>query len=211
MPEEDNVYAQYTPPSTGGLFHKFEDKVQYTFRLLSDPVVFESIYVDKEDPSKETQVSTKYAWFVWNIDEKKLQILQLPVTPYKQIAAIAVDPDYGNPLTYNLKFTRTGKSRDTVYSIIASPRKSVTAEEYPEAIAAMMEHDLIEKIKGDNTRNVFWLKDVVKGTAKPISQAEVLQAAKTADDLVSEPAKTEDNLPTDEDMKKPLDLSEIPF
>lgn len=167
----DNVYKAYKAPETtqgNGLYHKFEDGVTYTFRLLSEPVVYEATF-SKGD---ETSVSTKYGWVVWNIEQKIAQVLQLPLTAYRTIAAYASDDEYGDPQKYNIKITRTGTGPETKYEIIPSPKQIDIEDIAPEALEAVKKVDLIEAISsGKGVDHVFWLKDVIN---KPPRKADIV-------------------------------------
>lgn len=179
-----NPYAEYTPPaSDGGLYHKFEDGVTYIVRLTTEPVVYQTEYTDGN-------LSTKYAWVIWNNESKAAQVMQLPVTAYRQIASFAVDEDYGDPTGYNLKITRTGKGLDTKYEVIPSPKKTDLDAEAKEACAQIDLKNAISSGKG--VSNVFWL-----------SEASAPKKEKTSHKAVADVMN--------EDMDKPVDLSEIPF
>ena len=191
----DNIYKQYKPPeSGGGLYHKFEDGKTYIFRIASEPIVYNTEFGEGPDAT----VSTKYAWVVWNVEDKVAQIMQLPVTGYRQVAAFAADDDYGDPTQYSLKITRTGTGLETKYNVVPSPKKTTLAELDPEAPAKVAEINLIDAVSsGKGVSNVFWLKDAVKGTQSGPTHAEQHKA----NDIV---------MGQDID-DKPVDLSEIPF
>lgn len=192
----DNVYSQYTPPETQGQYHKFENGITYRLRLLTEPVAFESIYEDKK--TGDTSVSTKFAWLAYDTEKKAVVILQLPTKAYKQIAALGVDPEFGDPRKYDIKISRSGEAAGTTYAITPGATKNDYSSVYPEAAVGLAETDIIDVLsKNDKNRNVAWVRDLI---GKP-QQKSALAPAKTADDLVSEPT-------TDE---KPIDLSEIPF
>lgn len=198
-----NVYVEYkVPESSGGLYHKFEDGKTYTIRIASEPVVYQTEFVRGE----ETNISTKYAWLAWNVEDKHPIILQLPVTAYKKIAAFAADADYGDPQNYNIKITRTGTGLDTEYNVVPSPKQVPLnqVEGAEDAEAKLAELDLVELVsKGQGVSNVNWLRDVVNGKAsdKP-SQREMTNAVNEA---------IADVTPDDDDLGQPVDLSSIPF
>lgn len=192
-----NVYKEYTPPeSASGLYHKFEDGVTYRFRIASEPAVFETSF---PAPDGTENVSGKYAWVVWNVDKKMVQVLQLPVTGYKQIAALASDDEYGDPTTYDLKITRTGSGFDTKYEVIAGRTTNTIEEAYPDAVEAIKKVDLIDALSAsDKNQNVNWLADAVAGrqTKTPLSRQQVDAA---------------DFAPSDDEADEKIDLSTIPF
>lgn len=186
-----NVYKDYTIPSTG-LYHKFEDGKVTTFRLLSEPVVYESTYKNQEG---EVTISTKYSWIAWSIEEAVTKVLTLPTTAYKQIAALASDEDYGDPLLYNIKISRSGTGPSTVYTVTPSPRKSPAKDLSPQIAKDLDNIDLVKVIaSGKSVSNVNWLSDVVKNSKAKITHED------TPEDVVLEDISDE-----------PIDISEIPF
>lgn len=189
-----NPYKDYQPPaSEGGLFHKFEDGVTYVFRLASEAVVFNTEFVA---PNGESNISTKYAWTAWNVAEKKAQVLQLPVTAYRQIAALATDDEYGDPTKYSLKITRTGTGVETKYSVVPSPNKTELKDLDPEAPAECSKIDLIDiQRKGKGNSQVMWLSEAAAGTKQDTSHADT----KAVQDVMMN------------DDQAPIDLSKIPF
>lgn len=192
----DNVYANYQAPAAegSGLYHKFEDGVTYTVRLASEPVVYQTEFVA---PNGESNTSTKYAWKIWNVEANTAQVMQMPVTAYRQVAAYATDAEYGDPTEYNLRITRTGKAVETKYAVIASPKKSPLSELSTDAGDKLAAIDLIEAISsGKGVSNVFWLHEV-GGDKK---QTEVKHAI---DGIMNKAPR--------DDMDKPINLDDIPF
>lgn len=190
-----NIYKDYKIPESGsGLYHKFEDGKTYIMRIASEPIVYQTTFGEGPDAT----ISTKYAWVVWNVEEKTAQIMQLPVTGYRQIAAFAADDDYGDPTQYSIKITRTGQGLETKYNVVPSPKKTTLAELDSDAPAAVKDVDLIEAVSsGKGVSNVNWLKDVVAGSA---SSKPTHADQHKANDIIM-----------DADSDKPIDLSEIPF
>lgn len=148
-----NPYAEHQPSGGGGSYYKFEDGKTLVCRIVSDPAIFEEIY--------EGRASTKYGFLIYNIDEQEVQIMKLPKTGYRSLAAIAADPDYGNPMEndYVLKITRTGQKQQTKYNVVPSPKKFELTEEVTEQIG---EINLIDRLAAsDYTENVAWLFDEI--------------------------------------------------
>lgn len=185
-----NVYEDYKVPQTG-LYHKFEDGVVTTFRLLTEPVVYESTYTNQDG---EDIISTKYSWLAYDVEAEQIKVLNLPMTAYKQIAALARDEDYGDPTQYNLKLSRTGTGPSTAYTVTPSPKKSD-----PMTLSETIKEDLAEldlkaiTAKGKGVAHVNYLSEVIAVGNKHV----VKEAPK---DVVIE--DIEDG---------PLDLSKIPF
>lgn len=183
-----NLYKDYQPPSSGGgKYLKLEDGKTVRLKIVSEPVVFDNEY--------EGQLSTKYAWKVWNYDEKVAQILQLPVTGYRAVAEIGGDDDWGDPLTndYVVKVTRKGTGLDTKYTVTPGPAKDEDKLD-DDATKAVEELDLIGSLEsGRGVSRVNWLRDVIKN-GRPAPKAD-------SDETIIE----------DLDGDEPVDLSDIPF
>lgn len=176
-----SVYDTYKAPSDGGFFLKFESDEPVKLRLCSEPYIFASSFTDKL--TSETKISNKYAWSIWNYNEDSAQILQLPVTGFRQIQALAQDPEYGDPSAYDLKITRTGTGTSTKYSVIPSPNKSQVTLEIKAATDKLDVGDIVKGIP---------LSQLVDGTAVP------------------EP-KTKDVVIEDMDEDEKVNLDSIPF
>ena len=185
------IYDEYKPPETTGKYFKWIDGHTHVVRLASEPVVFEKTFKDR--------AGTRYAWLVWNIEEKTAQVLEGPLTLFKMIQNFAKDPDYGDPEMYSFKMTRTGTGLETEYSVVPSPIKCTLGELNDAAPEAVRQLHLIDAVSGDNVEHVFWLRDVMnvkKEAAVPVGDQR--------------PAQTRDVIIEDLDSK-PIDLSEIPF
>lgn len=149
-----NPYEDYQPPAGGGVYQKFNDGDSFTFRIAGEPVVYESIF---EKEGEETKISTRYAWKAWNFDTNEAVILQLGITGYKDIAALAVDADWGDPTKYNITIKRTGTALNTKYSITPKPNRDELPADTVEALADI---DLKEKIAaGKGVQHVFLLSE----------------------------------------------------
>lgn len=160
-----NPYLEHKPSGGSGSYLKFEDGKTINVVILTDPAIFESIY--------EGRASTKYAWLIYNINDKEIQIMQLPKSGYITLASIAADVEYGNPLenSYILKITRTGQRQQTKYSIVPVLKQVAIPEDIKEQFD---EIDLVERLKASpNNENVAWVFDEVDGKRpKRTSQAD---------------------------------------
>lgn len=138
-----NIYTTYKAPNEGGLFLKFEDSKPVKVRITTEPYIFTSEFTDKA--TNETKISTKYAWGIWNYDEEKAQVLQLPVSGFRQVQELAQDPDWGDPESYDIKVMRSGQGLETKYSVTPNPNKTTLTDGAKEAIAAV---DVAKAVKG---------------------------------------------------------------
>jgi hypothetical protein len=181
-----SIYDKYTPPAgNGGLFLKLNDGDVVRLRVIGDPIVYEN--KGKEDG----KLTTRYSWPVYNFDEEKVQILSGGATIFNEIAAIAQDDDFPELSKQDIKIKRTGSGfSDTKYAVSAPPK----GQELPEDLEQL---DLVAiQSKSDFSLNVQTLEDRINGV-KPADAGDHV--------------KGKDNLPSDEDMDKPIDLDEIPF
>jgi len=189
-----NIYATHQPPSEGGLFLKFEDKVPVKLRIVSEPYIFQNKYENKS--TGETTWNTRYAWAIYNHDNGSGQILQLPPTAYRQIAAIAADPEWGDPTSYNIKITREGTGKDTKYSVVGSPQKTELTEEQKEEAGKV---DVQKAISNAIPLTQFTSTDSLPKPAPTVS--DVLDAI-PGSKVVDEPPRKDEDAPN---------LDDIPF
>jgi hypothetical protein len=178
----DNIYKQYTPPQGGGgSYLKFEDSKPVRLRIVSEPVVFESSYQDN--------VSTRYAWSIWNLDEDCAQVMVLPVTAYRMIADYGADEDWGDPLenAYNLKITRRGTGKETKYSVVPSVAKEPLTDEQKLEVEGV---NLVSAVQASpSASRVEWLRDVIKngGTRTDTGKKDTV-----VEDIGDEPINLDD-------------------
>lgn len=119
------------------------------FRILTSPIVgwedwdtdaegkkFPIRYRQDEKPADEMVKSKDglksfWAMVVWNYADSAINILQITqVSVQKAILALHQDIDWGDPTSYDLKVTKSGKGLDTEYAVLP-----VNKGEISEAIA----------------------------------------------------------------------------
>lgn len=191
-----SIYDEHEPEISAGKYFKPEDGKIYSLRVASEPVIFDNVF----NGPKGTQISTRYAWIVYNYTTKLAQIWQLPPTGYKKIRELAMNPKWGDPTSgkYDLDYKRTGTSLDTEHSIIPVPGEGALTEDQQKEVDGI---DLLESISaGKGAERVQWLKDAMKGRpAREKAEDEAMQGGKT-DDVVIEDIGDE-----------PINLDDIPF
>lgn len=138
-----NPYKDYKVPgaSSDGLYLKFVDSEPQKVRIISEPYIFNSVFGEGE----AAKISQKFAWLVYNVTEQKGQVMQLPVTAYRDVASFAADPDWGDPTQYGLTITRTGKGPETRYQIVPSPNKTALTPEQTDSVKSI---DITAAVKG---------------------------------------------------------------
>jgi hypothetical protein len=130
----------YEVPSSSGNYLKF-DQGENRFRILSKPVIGWEDWKDKKplrfhmDSKPEKPVDPKkpvkhfWAMVVWNYKLGRIQILEITQSSIqKAIKALAADEDWGDPLAYDIKVSRTGEGMETEYQINPAPHKPIAEE-----------------------------------------------------------------------------------
>lgn len=194
-----SIYSSYTPPTQSGGFLKIEDGKTVVLRIASEPVIFQSEY--------KGNLSTRYAWVVYNMTEDAAQIFSQSARFFSNLAVLANDDEYGDPTEYNIKVTRNGTDTNTTYTIVASPKKAPLTADQRDAVESV---DILKAVQaGPGVSNVFWLNDFAKGNTPKQETSGYEKAKAVASDIKArkeEPADLE--FPVDDE---PIDLSEIPF
>lgn len=113
------------------------EKGENRFRILSDEALIGYEYwtaekkpvrlrefpeVQPEDMRTEDTMKEFWVFLVWNYKVEKVQILELTQTSIKeQLQTYVDDPDFGDPMGYDIVIKRAGDGLETKYSIIAKP------------------------------------------------------------------------------------------
>lgn len=93
------------------------------------PVRFRYDEKPKEPMSPDRPIKLFWAFVVWNYAESKVQIMQITQASIRrQIQKIAQDADWGNPISYDLKISRSGEELNTVYSVVPAPHSPIPAK-----------------------------------------------------------------------------------
>lgn len=77
----------------------------------------------------------KYAYLCINRDDGKVYIYECPVTVFKQLLSFARNPEYGNPINYDITISREGKEVNTTYTVMPSPKIVPLTDEEKELVA----------------------------------------------------------------------------
>lgn len=171
-------WNKVTKPS---LFLKFQAGKPVTLRVLTvDPMVQTVTY----EGDGEENISTKFAFIVYNHTDQLAQILSATPNMAKKIGELHLDPDFGaNIREIDIKITPTGEKLKRRYDIQVLPKATQLTNAQIKECAAI---DL-EKLIPEGQRMSFY-----DPTEKPQPQP--------ADDIVIEDIGDE-----------PIDLSDIPF
>lgn len=141
-PNTDFLPQNYEQPKAGGGYMKFKDG-ENTFRVLSKPIMGWIDWDNKkpirtpmdyarEDLGKpkprDPKNSVKHFWTmaVWNYATKAVEILEIDKAGIlTSIGKLARDKEWGSPMGYDLKVTKSGQDMATKYATIPSPPKPV--------------------------------------------------------------------------------------
>ena len=116
-------------------FIKFEGGKSYKVRVLStDPVITEKEFVNGE----EVNISTKYGFAVWSLDEDRPMILNATPSVAKQIHNLHVDPDYGEDISIlDIKIVVTGELLERRYTVQVLPKAIDLTGKQVDAVAEL--------------------------------------------------------------------------
>ena len=168
-----NPYNEHKPVSGGGGYLKLKDGDLVNIRIVGEPVVFTNEY--------EGNLSTRYAWVVWNYDADEAQVMQLPPSCYRQFYDLATG-EWGDPAEYDVSIRREGSGLETKYYIQPKPKSRTLLDTQIEKAKSI---DLKEQInKSPSTSGVFFISEV--SDSDPINppkksiDAELLEKANEA-------------------------------
>ncbi len=153
----EDLYGSYEPPTSSGAFFGLKDGETKRIRIQSEPYVYRDIFKKDGEPDK---VSTRYAWLIFNHDEKKAQVLKQSGTFYSSLATLVKNPDYGNPTEYDVHIARAGTGTDTKYTVNGARKNIELTTEDLEAVAAL---DIFVDSKEPS---IMSLRDFVKAGSK---------------------------------------------
>lgn len=153
-------------PKTMGNYLKFEQGAN-KFRILSEPIMGWEYWTEAKSKEKSKPIRSverpsvipldadiskgwnpRYFWafVVWNLNAKRLQILEITQKGLlKGLQDLINNEDYGNPQEYSITVTRTGEGLESEYTLVPSPPKPVPAdikkiyEETPIRLSALLD------------------------------------------------------------------------
>jgi hypothetical protein len=131
----DFLPTGYKVPTTSNYLKLTEG--EHTFRVLSSAIVgyeyfnTENKPVRSKEPFEEVPSDIKeggrinpfWAFFIWNYDAKRIQVLELTQkTLMMPIQALVKNAKWGNPQGYDITITRKGTGmQDTEYAVMPNP------------------------------------------------------------------------------------------
>ncbi len=137
----NNDYENIEIPSKTGGYMKFSQP-ESVFRILSKPITGWLGWKTQPDGSRkpvrkhadesiamneiDDEENVKFFWsmVVWDYQTEAVEILEITQKSIqKAIKAIASDKDWGSPLLYDLKVSKTGEKLETRYTVQPKPAK----------------------------------------------------------------------------------------
>lgn len=77
----------------------------------------------------EGKIQHFWALPIWNYDEGRIQVWEMTQsTVQTSLKEYSQDPDWGDPLEYDITIKKTGEQLDTKYSVIAKPKSPLSTE-----------------------------------------------------------------------------------
>ncbi len=138
--------STYEKIPTTSNYMRFQDG-ENNFRVLSSAVVGFEYWNTQNKPVRSKdgwnlipedikfdedggfKISHFWAFAVYNYDERKIQILEITQKKVmKAIKALVDNPKWGNPQSYDICVTRTGKGFETDYVTMPSPHSELNPE-----------------------------------------------------------------------------------
>lgn len=152
----------YEAPKQSSNYFKFEEGPN-KFRIVSEAIVGWEYWTNdnkpirlKENPREipkdiRADSAIKHFWAFTVLDRKDgtAKILEITQsTIQRALQALIEDQDWGDPSSYDITITRTGKGLETTYTVQPSPQKPLTKEE--QSVVARTEIDLNALFKGES-------------------------------------------------------------
>lgn len=172
-------------PKQKGLFTTFEDGDVFKVRVLTtDPVVTQKEF---EGADGEINLSTRFAFIIYNFTLEKAQILNAPPTITREIQKLHQDEEWGaNIKNMDIKIGATGAKLTRKYTVTPMPKATALTNEQIKECQAI---DLDAKVEGGQRMSFY----------KPEEAKKPAPKAKEEDTVI-------EDIPDE-----PINLDEIPF
>lgn len=175
-----SIYQTFKPKGGGDLYLKLKDGDSVKLRIASEPAIFTNEFDGK--------ITERFAWVVFNRNEKKAQVYAAGKSVYGQLAEL-VD-EWGEPTSFDVTIKRSGEGLETKYNVVPSPKSIDLTKEELEQVKNV---DLLKATGGR------WLSDFAEDGEMPGPKTKAPEKDPTEPEL------------TDEDMEEPVSLDDIPF
>lgn len=136
--EGENTFRVLSPAVVGYEYWNTKDEAvrsQKGFNGVPADIRYEED--KKTGESKPSRIKHFWAFAVWNVEAKKVQILQITQQGVMDALKALVDnKKWGNPSGYDITVKRSGSGFDTEYQVMPNPHAPIP-EEASEAFASM--------------------------------------------------------------------------
>ena len=127
----------YKAPQSNNAYFKLQDG-ENRVRIISSPIIGWEDWKDKKpirfrynakplapiDPTKP--IRHFWAFLIWSYENQKIMIWEITQgTIRKAIESLSKDKDWGAPYNYDIKIVKTGKNKETDYSVNPCPAKEI--------------------------------------------------------------------------------------
>lgn len=127
--------------ATGGNYTKITEE-PLKFRVLTSPITWWGYFTNENKPKRSRYAFSStpdikpdgkakefWAFVIWNYTEKKIQVMEITQqTIKKAIWDLVKDVDFGDPKEYDLKISKTGKGKETKYTLLALGKSDFAPE-----------------------------------------------------------------------------------
>lgn len=183
---DSDALKSFEFPKSKGLFVSFASGDEFKVRVLTtDPVVTNKEF---EGADGEINISTKFAFIVYNFTLEKAQILNAGATITREIQRLHQDEEWGaNIKKIDIKIKAEGEKLNRKYTITPVPKaETLTNEQIKECQAI----DLDEKVEGGQRMSFYNPEEHVAEEVP--EEGEEPTKPSTVDDLGGEPINIDD-------------------
>lgn len=180
----DFLPENYESPKTSSYYTKLQEG-ENRIRILSRPILGWEDWADKKpvryrfnqkpEHSIDASKPIKHFWafIVFNYHEEEIQIMQITqATLIRSIESLCKDSDWGSPFGYDIKIHKTGKDKETKYSLNPVPHKPID----PYIVKCFHDRPI-------NLEALFDSADpfaIQKGVFTPLAAAHIVENRRTA-------------------------------
>lgn len=135
----ESINYDYKAPSQSVYLRLKSNGESCKFRIVSEPIKFISVYEGKE--------TEKYAWLVLDRADTQIKVYACGKDVWKKISSLAKNPDWGDPMQYDITVTRTGTSPSNFYDVSPSPNNKGDLPQEEMALVLGSTIDLVKAVE----------------------------------------------------------------
>jgi hypothetical protein len=134
-----SVTYDYSPPTNSVFLNLKNNGDACKIRIVSEPIKFADSYQGKP--------TERFAWLVIDRADQVIKVFKCGPDIWKKVTAFVKDPDWGDPMTYDLTVTRVGTSPSNFYSVTPSPVGKGPLNEIEMAVVMASDIDLAKAVE----------------------------------------------------------------